>query len=174
VSDPSLSPPPAPEPRLGPTSASVLVVGALAGAAAGWLLLSAYYRSMPPLPWLPTITVGGLAVLEGFLAQNTRARIERRSGAPRVDPLAVARYVVLAKASSLSGAIFGGFSLGLLSWLVLEPTKAARDDVPTALGGVIASLVLVGAALWLEWSCRVPEDPEATDRDKPGRSSGTA
>ena len=161
------------EPRIGPTNPSVLVVAALAAAAAGWLLLSAYYQDMPPLPWLPTVTVAGLAVLEGFLAQNTRARIERRPGAPRVDPLAVVRYVVLAKASSMAGAIYGGFSAGLLAWLALEPTKAARDDVPAAVGGTVAALALVVAALWLERSCRVPDDPEDKDRDKPGSSRRT-
>ena len=40
-----------------------------------------------------------LAVLEGYAALNTRARIERKPGRDPVDPLAVARYVVLAKAS---------------------------------------------------------------------------
>lgn len=160
-----------PEPRIGPTDPAVLVVAALAAAAAGWLLLSAYYRDMPPLPWLPTVTVAALAVLEGFLAQNTRARIERRPGAGRVDPLAVARYVALAKASSLAGAIYGGFSAGLFAWLALEPTKAARDDVPAAISAVVAALALVAAALWLERSCRVPDEPDSKDGDKPGSSS---
>jgi hypothetical protein len=160
-----------PEPRVGPTNPSVLVVAALAAAAAGWLLLSAYYREMPPLPWLPTVTVAALALLEGFLAQNTRARIEHRPGAGRVDALAVARYVALAKASSLAGAIYGGFSAGLLAWLALEPTRAARDDVPAAVAAVAAACALVAAALWLERSCRVPDEPERKDGDKPGNSS---
>jgi hypothetical protein len=76
---------------------------------------------------------------------------------------------VLAKASSLAGALFAGFSAGLLAWLVLEPTKAARDDVPAAIAGVVAALALVVAALWLERSCRVPEQPDQKDGGKPGR-----
>jgi hypothetical protein len=160
--------PPA-DPRLGPTNPSTLFVCGLAAAAAGWLLISFFYGSMPPLPWLPIVTLAGLAALEAFLAQNTRARIERRPGAPKVDALAVARYAVLAKASSLAGAIFGGFSAGLLAWLALEPTKAATDDVPAAIGAVVASVGLVAAALWLERSCRVPDQPDDTE-DEPGRS----
>lgn len=158
---------------MGPTNPATLLVAGLASAAAGWLLLSFFYGRMPPLPWLPLVTVAVLAVLEAFLAQNTRARIERRPGAPKVDPLAVARYAVLAKASSMAGAMFAGFSAGLLAWLALEPTKAARDDVPAAVGGVVASLALVGAALWLERSCRVPKRPEDSDDDS-GRSAGRA
>lgn len=158
----------APDPSMRPTSLSMLVVAALAAAAVGWLLLSAFYSQMPRLPWLPIIVLAALAVVEGVLAQNTSARIQRKPGMPRVDPLAVARYVVLAKASSLAGALFGGFSAGLLAWLTLEPTRAARDDVPASIGGVVASAALIAAALWLERSCRVPEQPE----EKNGKSSG--
>jgi hypothetical protein len=162
----------APDPSMRPTSLSVLVVAGLAAAAVGWLLLSAFYAEMPRLPWLPIIVLAALAIAEAILAQNTSARIQRKPGAPRVDPLAVARYAVLAKASSLAGALFAGFSAGLLSWLALEPTKAARDDVPAAAGGVIAALALVGAALWLERSCRVPERPDQKDGDDSGRPAG--
>jgi hypothetical protein len=158
------------DPSLRPTSMSVLVVAALAAAAVGWLVLSGFYSRMPALPWLPIIVVFALALAEGALAQNTAARIQRRPGAGPVDGLAVARYAVLAKASSMLGALFGGFSLGLLAWLALEPTKAARNDIPAAIGGAATSLVLVGAALWLERSCRVPEQPgrrEGGDSPRP-------
>jgi uncharacterized protein (DUF983 family) len=160
------------DPSMRPTSVSVLVVAGLAAAAVAWLLLSGFYENWPPLPWLPIVVIAALAVAEFFLAQNTAARVQRKPGAPRVDPLAVARYAVLAKASSLAGALYSGFSAGVLAWLALEPTKAARDDVPAAVAGVIASLALVGAALWLERACRVPDQPDHSDEDDSGRSSG--
>ena len=165
---------PQPDPSIRPTSASVLVVAGLAAAATAWLLLSAFYSSWPPLPWLPIIVIAALAVAEMFLAQNTAARIARKPGAGLVDPLAVARYAVLAKASSLAGALYAGFSAGVLTWLALEPTKAARDDVPAAVAGVVGSLALVAAALWLERSCRVPDQPDRSDQGESGRSSGRA
>lgn len=152
-----------------PTSLSVLVVAALAAAAVGWLLLSAFYTRMPALPWPPIIVLFVLAVAEGILAQNTAARIGHRPGAGPVDGLAVARYAVLAKASSLAGALSGGFSAGLLAWLALEPTKAARDDIPAAVAGVAAALALIAAALWLERSCRVPEQPDRKNGADSGR-----
>lgn len=157
------SPPPGPangRPRIGPTRPSTLVVSALAGAAVAWLLISRFYGSFPDLPWLPAVTIAALAALEGYAAVNTRARIERRPGREPVDPLTVAWFVVLAKASSLAGAIFGGFSAGLLAWLALERTRAAMGDIPAAVGNLVASLALVAAALWLERSCRVPEQPD--------------
>lgn len=161
-----------PDPSIRPTSGSVLVVAGLAAAAIGWLLLSAFYAQMPPLPWPPIIVVAALAVAEVSLAQNTAARVQRRPGAAPVDPLAVARYAVLAKASSLAGALSAGFSGGLLAWLALEPTKAARDDVPAAVAGVIAAIALVGAGLWLERACRVPDQHDRTGEDDPGRPTG--
>jgi Protein of unknown function (DUF3180) len=156
------------DPSLRPTSISVLIVAGLTAAALGWLLLSFSYSSLPELPWSPVIVLAVLAVAEGLLAQNTGARIQRKPGAPRVDPLAVARYVALAKASALVGAISAGFSLGLLAWLAMEPTDAAHDDLPTAAAGAVVALMLIGAALWLERSCRIPEQPDdkkdASDR----------
>jgi Protein of unknown function (DUF3180) len=158
------------DPSLRPTSISVLIVAALAAAALGWLLLSLSYSLLPQLPWSPAVVLAVLAVAEGLLAQNTSARIQRKPGTPRVDPLAVARYVALAKASSLVGALSAGFSAGLLAWLVVEPTKAARADVPTAAGSLIAAALLVGAALWLERSCRIPGDPDKEGENDSDRS----
>ncbi|WP_250000730.1 DUF3180 domain-containing protein [Actinoplanes sp. M2I2] len=155
-----------------PTSISVLVVAGLAAAAVGWLLLSLSYSTLPHLPWSPVIVLAVLAVAEGLLAQNTAARIQRKPGAPRVDPLAVARYVALAKASSLVGAISTGFSVGLLAWLAMEPTQAARDDLPVAIGGVVTAVALVAAALWLERACRIPEQPDSKDENDSGRPTG--
>ncbi|SCF31343.1 Protein of unknown function (DUF3180) [Micromonospora matsumotoense] len=156
--------------RMGPTRFSTLVVAVLAAAALAWLLISSfYYSGMPRLPWLPVVTLGGLAVLEAYAAVNTRGRIERKPGREPVNPLLVARFVVLAKASALAGAIFLGCYAGLTGWLFVEPTNAAIQDRPAAGAGALASLALVAAALWLERSCRVPESDDDAD-DRQGRS----
>ncbi|SCL20995.1 Protein of unknown function [Micromonospora nigra] len=147
-------------PRMGPTRISTLVVAALAAAAIAWLLVSGFYRDLPDLPWLPVVTLAALAVLEAYFAINTRSRIERKPGREPVNPLVVARFVVLAKASALVGAIFTGFYAGLTSWLFVQTTRAATEDRPAAGAGLLASVALVVAALWLERSCRVPERPE--------------
>jgi hypothetical protein len=145
---------------MGPTRPATLVVAGLAAAALAWLLISVSYGSMPDLPWLPVVTLAGLAVLEGYAALNTKGRIERQPGRDPVNPLMVARFVVLAKASALAGAIFAGFYAGLSGWLFVERTRAATEDRPAALAGLAASLALVAAALWLERSCRVPPRPD--------------
>jgi hypothetical protein len=158
-------------PRMGPTNPATLVVAGLAAAAVSWILISSFYGDMPAVPWLPALTLAGLAVLELYAGFNTKARIDRRPGREPVDPLAVARYVVLAKASSLAAAIFAGFYAGLLVWLLAERQRLshAAADVPAASVGVGAALALVAAALWLERACRVPKRPddEKNNHDRP-------
>jgi Protein of unknown function (DUF3180) len=100
------------------------------------------------------------------LARTTKARIDRRPGAAPVQALAVARYVVLAKASSMAGSIFAGLYVGLLIWLLAQRgrlTAAGSDIAPTA-AGVVAALALIVAALLLERACRVPKRPEEDEK----------
>jgi hypothetical protein len=155
------------DPSLRPTSMSTLVVAALAAAAVAWLLISTndlFYR-ISPLPWTGAGVLGVLAIAEAYLAQNTAARIQHRPGALPVQPLAVARFAALAKASSLVGALSAGFSGGLLVWLLLEPTKEAGSSVPTAATTLGTAVALIAAALWLERACRVPDRPDREDDD---------
>jgi hypothetical protein len=155
------------DPSMRPTSISALVVAALVAAAVGWLLLSFFYNEWPAPPWLPVIVIAALAAAEGILAQNTAARIQRKRGALPVEPLAVARYVVLAKASSLAGALYGGYCAGLLLFFALDMSREfSTNALPATASGVLAALALIGAALWLERSCRVPDQD---DPDDPGK-----
>ena len=91
----------------------IIVVGALA-----WILVANTYGSLPQIPWLPAFTIFALAAFEAVLARNTKARIDRKPNTAPVDVLAVARYVVLAKASSPAAAIFSGLYGGILIWLL--------------------------------------------------------
>jgi len=156
-----------PTPSLRPTSPATLFVAALAAAAGAWVLIGRFYGEMPNLSWFPAVTLALLAALCGLLALQTRARIERRPGAAPVQPLVVARMVVVAKASSLAGAIFFGLYAGALVWLLAQRTdlRARADDLPPAIGGLVAALLVVAAGLWLERACRVPKPPEDDDED---------
>jgi hypothetical protein len=143
-------------------------VAGLAAAAVAWLSVSHWYFDLPALPVLPALTLFALAIVEFVLAQQTRARIERKPGRPPVEPLAVARYVVLAKASSLAGAIFAGFTIAVTIWLAIEAQRIdhAGQGLPAAAIFAGSSLALVAAALWLERACRVPGDPDNSQADQ--------
>jgi len=145
-----------PQPRMYPTSLATLCVAALTAAAVSWLGVSNFYGDIPTLPWLPAITLLGLGLVEAVTATSTKARIDRKKGTVPINPLAVARYVVLAKASALAGALFAGLYAGILVYLIAERGQkaAVNDDLPQAVAGLVGACVLIIAALWLERACR--------------------
>ncbi|GGJ97409.1 hypothetical protein GCM10010123_29290 [Pilimelia anulata] len=158
-------PPPPRGPGLVPTSPSTLVLAGLLTLALSWLLISRFYGQLPALPWVPAACSAVLAVVAFVLAAQTRARVAGRRVAA---PLLVARLAVLAKASSVTGAVFAGMYGGSLVWLMIEQaragsTEARTADVPVAVAGTVAALALVTGGLLLERACRVPprdDDPE--------------
>jgi hypothetical protein len=149
-------------PRLEPTRPATLVVAALATAALAWIGISAFWGEMDTLPWLPPLTLLGLAIVEAVTAQNTKNRIDRKPGAGPIEPLLIAKYAVLGKASALAGALFGGLFLGTTSWLLVVRGEKVRadDDLPQSFLGLVGAGALVAAALLLERACRVPPSPD--------------
>ncbi|HEX6873054.1 MAG TPA: DUF3180 domain-containing protein [Micromonosporaceae bacterium] len=158
-----------------PTRPATLVVAALVTAALAWLGISRYYADIPNLTWLAGLTLAGLAVVEGIAAHNTRARIEHRPRAGRLNPLLVARLVVLAKASSLVGSIFAGAYGGVAAWALAERNNlnVAAANLAPSIAGLVGALGLAAAALWLERACRVPKPPDEQDHETGGGNSMT-
>jgi hypothetical protein len=165
-----------------PTRISTLVIIAVVCAAAGWVLLRAVYAKLPPLPWtgVPALLIA--AVAEAWTGRDLRMRI---AGAPRRGsgqgargsgqgardlkppaPLFVSRMVALAKASAVAAAIIAGFAAGFDFYLAGSLTASVpREDALTAVITFVAAVLLGCAALYLENSCRVPEDPDAPASD---------
>ena len=150
-----------------PTRISTLVIIAVVCAAAGWLLLRAVYAKLPPLPWtgVPALLIA--AVAEAWTGRDLKARISgRRQGLKPVAPLFVTRMVALAKATSVAAAIIAGFTAGFDFYLAGSLNASTpREDALTAAITFVAAVVLACAALYLENSCRVPEDPDAAQAD---------
>jgi hypothetical protein len=150
-----------------PTRISTLVIIAVVCAAAGWLLLRAVYAKLPPLPWtgVPALLIA--AVAEAWTGRDLKARISgRRQGLKPVAPLFVTRMVALAKATSVAAAIIAGFAAGFDVYLAGSLNASTpREDALTAVITFVAAVVLACAALYLENSCRVPEDPDAAEAD---------
>ena len=164
-----------------PTRISTLVIIAVVCAAAGWLLLRAVYAKLPPLPWtgVPALLIA--AVAEAWTGRDLRARIAgprrgtgqgaRGSGQGARDlkppaPLFVSRMVALAKASAVAAAIIAGFAAGFDFYLAGSLSASVpRQDALTAVITFVAAVLLGCAALYLENSCRVPEDPDAPAPD---------
>jgi uncharacterized membrane protein YbhN (UPF0104 family) len=144
-----------------PTRPGVLLGFAAAFAVLGYLLVSQSYGSLAVPAYAP-VTLVLLVVVELGMARVIRSRILGRGG-PRarpVHPLQVARAVVLAKASSVTGAVLLGGYAGILAWALArrEELAVAERAVPVAAASVLASAALVIAALVLERACRRPDD----------------
>jgi Protein of unknown function (DUF3180) len=166
-----------------PTRISTLVIIAVVCAAAGWVLLRATYAKLPPLPWtgVPALLIA--AVAEAWTGRDLRMRIagfhrrgsgqgaRRGSGQGARDlkppaPLFVSRMVALAKASAVAAAIIAGFAAGFDFYLAGSLTASVpREDALTAVITFVAAVLLGCAALYLENSCRVPEDSDAPAPD---------
>ncbi len=142
-----------------PTRPWTLVLLAVLAGAVSWAALTAVYSSLPPLSWtgVPALLIAAGA--EAWTGRDLRARIQGRRGARPAPPLFVARMVALAKASSMTAALLAGVSAGFIIYL------SGMTNVPTPRGDLVnaslsfgACLVLIAAALFLEYCCRVPED----------------
>ncbi|HEV7451936.1 MAG TPA: DUF3180 domain-containing protein [Pseudonocardiaceae bacterium] len=152
-----------------PTRARDLVGAGVVAAVLVNLLLQLSYGDVPTLPQLAGTTLLAVAVVEVVLGASLRARIRQWPRTRPVQALAAARAVVLAKASSLTGAITGGAWLGVLSYVLplrSQQLQSAASDTVSASIGVVCAGALVAAGLWLEYCCRAPDSPDDPDPDR--------
>jgi Protein of unknown function (DUF3180) len=149
---------------MGPTRKRDLT-GAVVGAAfVGYLLVVALYQFFPPITVWTGLSLLGVAIAEALWARYVRAKIndgEVGPGPGWLHPLAVARSVMVAKASAWMGALALGWWVGLLvyflprrSWL-----RVAAQDTTGAVVAAVSALALVVAAMWLQHCCKSPQDP---------------
>ena len=144
-----------------PTRLSLLAVLAVAAGVVGYVLTSAFYGDLPPLPLYAPVFLVVLAAAEGYTAVTTAARLAGRPGTQPIHPLTVARIAALAKATSPVAALAAGAYAGCLAYVAQLSAAHARDDLRTSAIGVAASLLLTVAALAMERVCRVktPKPP---------------
>jgi hypothetical protein len=143
-----------------PTRWYVLVLLAVVAGGAMYLFTRAHYGDMPSPTMYAQITFVLLAIAEGYTASVTRARLAGRPGTRPINPIFVARLVALAKASSVVGALAAGSYAGFLGWVARIDSPTAHQDVRTAAVGIGAGVLLVAAALVLEWVGRIPDDDD--------------
>ena len=151
-----------------PTRARTLLLVVILAAVVTWAVLTAVYASLPPLTWtgVPALLIA--AGVEAWAGHDLRARIQGRRGARPAPPLLVARIVALAKASSQTAALLAGICAGFMIYLSgMASAPTPRGDLVDASLSFGACLVLLAAALFLEYCCRVPGDPNGDDDSVP-------
>jgi len=131
------------------------------------------YDMMPSVPTSAPLALAAFAIIVFMLALTLRARLravrERRPNARPVDPLMAARAAMLARASSLVGALAAGVYLGYGVYLLRDlDVSALRQRAVLCAASVVAAALLVGAAYFLERVCRLPKPPQHT-QEPPAR-----
>lgn len=154
------------------TSPLGLLVAAVLGGGTGFLvnhLLTLSGRPTFSLAWGLPILFALLGAVCLALAWPVRRSVRTppagRPRAPRVDPFRAVRIAMLAKASSLVGAAFGGAAGGLLLYVSTRPVSPALGSMATTIATIAAGAVLVAAALVAEHFCSLPKDPDEREPD---------
>ncbi len=144
-----------------PTRIAALFAYCIVAGAITYLIVRSVYTSLPRLPPLAPASLGLIAIAEGVLAVGTRNRLLGRPGTRPVEPMLVARYAALAKASSIVGALAVGAYAGLLGYVLpLRDAPQPHDDAVIAILGIAAGFAVVITAYALERVCRVKPPPD--------------
>ncbi|WP_036568463.1 DUF3180 domain-containing protein [Nocardia sp. BMG51109] len=147
-----------------PTRLLDLTANVLLAAVVAWVATRWAYSSFPSISVIAGASLYPVAALEVVLAFLVRSRVQDQrvgDGPKDLHPITVARAVALAKASAQVGSLAAGVWLGFLVWVFPQRStlRAAAADTPGAIIGLVAGVLLVAAALWLEHCCRAPIDP---------------
>ncbi len=150
------------------TRSTTLLTLSVLGLALGVLL----GERVPPTPVAAPVTLVLVALVLLGLAKAVRDRVWRPGRRPRpavrpMSPEQLVRAVVLAKASSPTGALLAGGYLGVFLALVPSQAEVLRRDAYVAGSAALAALLVVAAALVLERQCRTPDERDG-DRDARG------
>ena len=151
------------------TSASLVAILLVVSGVAGYLIELALVASgghsfAPPLS-LP-ITLVALAIAVVGLAIPVRRAVMGKKKR-RLDPFYSVRVAILAKASSLTGALLAGSGAGFVIHTATLPIVTA-DLFARAGAQAVGALILLAAGLIAEHLCTIPPDKtKPTDSDAP-------
>jgi hypothetical protein len=149
---------------MGPTRKRDLTAAAVLAAVVGYMFVVLVYRYFPPIDVWTGVSLLAVAAIEGGWAFYVRAKInDGEIGDARgwLHPLAVARSVLIAKASAWVGALVLGWWIAVLIYLLPRRStlRVAGEDTAGAVVAAVSALALVVAALWLQHCCKSPQEP---------------
>jgi len=148
---------------MGPTRKRDLTVAVVGAAVVGYLLVTALHRYFPPITVWTGLSLLAVAIGEALWARYVRAKIsdgEIGAGPGWLHPLAVARSLMVAKASAWVGALMLGWWIGVLAYFLPRRSwlRVAAEDAGGTTVAAVSALALLVAALWLQHCCKSPPD----------------
>lgn len=154
------------------TLIALVVLGALGGILLQMALAATGQpRLRPEFTLAVTLLLIGVAVIA--LAVPVR-RAVRGTATARIDPFYATRVVVLAKASSLSGALLTGLALGVVIELFTRSGGPPADSYLRAFAALAGAIALLIGGAVAEYLCRVPprDDDELGPPPSPEQAHG--
>jgi hypothetical protein len=113
---------------------------------------------VPPISL--AITLVGIGVIVVLVAWPIRQAV-RGDRTRRVDPFRAARIAVLAKASSITGALVLGVGVGIAIFLLTRSVQPPAATTWMAVATAIGAALLLAGGLVAEHFCTLPpDDPE--------------
>ena len=141
-----------------PALLALFLVGGVLGYAFGRLSI-AIRGYAPQIQWSSAIGLLIAAAIVLLLANSTYRTLHREHG--RMEPHRAVRFLLLAKASALVGAIVAGGYLGFaINFVTQLDVPVPQQRVIHSFGAAIAAILLAVAGLLLERACRIPKDDE--------------
>ena len=146
--------------------AALAVIAGGGGFIVDQLLTAGGHPSFTPSTVLPLILV---ALAVAVVAAAIPVRRATRGTSP-IDPFRALRIAMLAKASSIVGAVVAGFAGGLLVFVLTRPVSPSLGSTGAVIAALLSGVVLVAAALFAEYLCtiRKDDDDEQPGPDEPG------
>jgi hypothetical protein len=138
------------------------LVGIVAGVAAAQLTAGfglAFPASPTTLP-VSLIVIGLAVLIASFPIYRYRKQIESyKSGVrpARPNPFYAVRVMLIARASIFTGALFAGWHLGLVLWLVIFTAMLQSLILRESLS-LVAAVLLVVAGYLARRNCKTPQD----------------
>ena len=136
-----------------------LALLAVLGGGAGWLLETALATSGRPV-LIPPFTLAVALVLIGVIIVAMALPVRRVSRGGRIDPFYATRVVMLAKASSLAGALLAGAALGIAGYLLSRSVLPGVGSITMAFAAAVGAIALLAAGLVAEQMCTIPPDED--------------
>lgn len=154
------------------THATPLIALALVGLVLGFLLeiaaaASGFPQIVPPISLpITLVAVGSIVVALAWpIRQATRANGTGKAVKP-VNPFVAMRVAVLAKASSLSGALLLGGSSGIVLYILTRSVVPAVTSLWLAIAAAVGAALLLAGGLIAEHFCTLP--PSDDDQNEHG------
>ena len=144
------------------TSIGALVGVALFVAAAAAILTTRFYGSMLAIPATVSISLWAMALVCVLLTLKVRGAKDDEHGIgldnSQLNPMTIAQFLLVGKASAWTGAIVGGAYAGMAVYVVPRAGElvAAAGDLAGVVASTLGGAAMCVAGVVLERHCEVP------------------